>query len=182
MRRPRPGPKRDSLCSRRRTLGATAHPTALCSSYYKPCRCRESRSTSLTRDVEDTATEGKRRAIRLDRVGAGLVTGPSHTTGHAVFRIRRLSPAASGCREVGWNEESVLLHQSFIQRFHSRPFAHGTFRGPPGVALFASRALRPGLRLTVRCVVESARQTVSWLFGPSLRLPFTRHPHYYGFC
>ncbi len=35
-----------------------------------------------------------------DRVGAGLVTGPSHTTGRAVFRIRRLSPAASVRRKV----------------------------------------------------------------------------------
>lgn len=36
----------------------------------------------------------------MDRVGAGLITGPSHTTGRAVFRIRRLSPAALGGREV----------------------------------------------------------------------------------
>jgi hypothetical protein len=43
----------------------------------------------------------------FDRVGAGLVTGPSHTTGHAVFRIRRLSPAASVRREI-----------KFIQHFH----------------------------------------------------------------
>ena len=35
-----------------------------------------------------------------DRVGAGLVTGPSHTTGHAVFRIRRLNPAGLLLRKV----------------------------------------------------------------------------------
>lgn len=38
--------------------------------------------------------------IVLDWVGAGLVTGPSHTTARAVFRIRRLSPAVSCHRKV----------------------------------------------------------------------------------
>ena len=35
-----------------------------------------------------------------NRVEAGLVTGPSHTTGNAVFRIRRLSSAVSYNRKV----------------------------------------------------------------------------------
>jgi len=66
--------------------------------------------------------------VHGDRVEAGLDTGPSHTTGHAVFRIRRLSPAVSLHREVYWNlkNQPVTFHIHFIQRFHSQPFVHAS--------------------------------------------------------
>ena len=51
----------------------------------------------------------------IDRVGAGLVTGPDHTTGHAVFRIRRLSPAASFRREVQWYKKTVSFQRGIVE-------------------------------------------------------------------
>ena len=43
-----------------------------------------------------------------DRVGGGLSTAPSHTTGHTVFRIRRLSSATLYRRKVLRNQKSKL--------------------------------------------------------------------------
>ena len=49
------------------------------------------------------------------RVAGVLARPPSHTTGHAVFRIRRLNPAALGHRKIGWHEKAVAFERSVSQ-------------------------------------------------------------------
>ena len=41
---------------------------------------------------------------------------PSHTTGHAVLRIRRLNPAALTRRKIRWQEEAVAAKDRIGER------------------------------------------------------------------
>jgi len=41
---------------------------------------------------------------------------PSHTTGRAVFRIRRLNPAASGRGKTRWKQKAVPPQDGVAQR------------------------------------------------------------------
>ena len=51
----------------------------------------------------------KKSRINQSKIGSGdrdCARPPSHTTGRAVFRIRRLNPAALGGRKIRWHEET----------------------------------------------------------------------------
>ena len=72
------------------------------------------------------------REVRPTQIGSSdgdCAPSPSHTTGRAVFRIRRLNPAASLRRKIGWHEEAVAA-QHRVRQGHMQAACTGNMPSP----------------------------------------------------
>jgi hypothetical protein len=56
------------------------------------------------------------RVAQIGWSAGDCAPAPSHTTGRAVFRIRRLNPAALPSRKIRWQQKAVAAQGRVVER------------------------------------------------------------------